>query len=221
MSDESFIPSVERYYSAKLREYGATARGVDWTGEDSQQLRFDRLLELIGDDHGAFSINDYGCGYGALVDALARRYSGFRYAGYDISPAMVAEATARYAGEERAAFTSNRDELLRADFTVASGIFNVKLETEPEVWFAYVLDTIATMVRLSERAIAFNALTSHADAEYKRPDLFYADPAELLDHCLRTHSRDILLRHDYGLYEFTVILRLDRRPPSRGERGSN
>jgi SAM-dependent methyltransferase len=202
-----------RYYAAKLREHGPTPRGVDWNDERSQRIRFELLLELLAGSVEPFSLNDYGCGYGALLDSLAERQSRFAYAGYDVSPEMIAEAQQRYAGEDRARFTSDRAELGQADFTVASGLFNVKQDAPEETWLDYVLDTIDELVRLSSRGVAFNALTAHADPERRRTDLFYADPAAMLDHCLRRYSRDVALRHDYGLYEFTVIVHLDRRPP--------
>jgi methyltransferase family protein len=218
VSEASIIAGAERYYTAKLREHGATPRGVDWNDERTQQVRFDLLLDLVGDADEPLSLNDYGCGYGALLDSLVSRYADFRYVGYDISDAMVAEARTRYADEHRARFTSDSAELDRADFTLASGVFNVKLDTEEDAWCTYVLETIGELARLSSRGIAFNALTSHADPERRRRDLFYADPAAVLDHCLRTLSRDVTLRHDYELYEFTVLVRLDARPPvERGQ----
>jgi SAM-dependent methyltransferase len=205
-----------RYYEAKLREHGPTPRGVDWNDERSQRIRFERLLEVLSGASEPFSLNDYGCGYGALLDSLAERHSSFAYTGYDVSAEMVAEAQRRYAGERRARFTSDRAEVDRAQFTLASGVFNVKQEVPDDVWSAYVLATLDDLARLSSRGLAFNALTAHADPERRRPDLFYADPAAMVDHCLRTYSRDVILRHDYELYEFTVIVYLDRRPPVAG-----
>ena len=57
---------VERYYTGTLREHGATPRGVDWGDGASQELRFRELRRLHGGED-RFSINDYGCGYRALV----------------------------------------------------------------------------------------------------------------------------------------------------------
>jgi SAM-dependent methyltransferase len=207
------IESVERYYAEKLEQHGPTPPGVDWNGDRSQTLRFEQLLEIVG-EAGDFSINDYGCGYGALVDHLVRRGRDFRYTGYDISRAMVAEARRRYADEERARFVSGLPEVGPADFTIASGVFNVKLDTPEEDWRRYVLEMIGEIAGLSNRGMAFNALTSHTDPGRRRPDLYYCDPAELLDHCLRTYSRDVYLAHDYELYEFTVAVRLDGRTPA-------
>jgi len=207
------IGVVADYYTAKVTEHGATPAGVDWNGEHSQAVRFDQLLAVLGEAPEPFSIIDYGCGYGALLEPLAQRYEHFEYRGFDVSEAMVAEARARYGGEPRARFFSNATELEPAEFTVASGIFNVRLDLDETQWQRYILETIDTMAGLSRRGIAFNALTAHSDPDRMREHLHYADPARLLDHCLRTHSRDVALRHDYELYEFTVTARLDRRPP--------
>jgi SAM-dependent methyltransferase len=209
----SAIEGVVRYYSQKLEEHGPTPAGVDWNSDRSQTIRFEQLLRIL-DGRDEFSINDYGCGYGALVDHLVRDGRTFRYAGYDASTAMVAAARRRSAGEPRASFTDDLAELRPADFTLASGVFNVKLETPADEWRRYVLEMIDEIARLSLVGIAFNALTSHTDPGHRRSDLYYADPAELLDHCLRSYSRDVVLLHDYELYEFTILVRLDGRPPA-------
>jgi Methyltransferase domain len=210
---EGLAEQAGRYYAAKLREHGPTPRGVDWNDERTQRIRFERLLELVEREAEAFSVNDYGCGYGALVDSLDGAQADFTYTGYDVSEEMVAEARKRYADEARARFTSDAAELEQADFTVASGVFNVKQEVPADMWSSYVLETIDHLAHVSSRGIAFNALTAHADPERRRSDLFYADPAAMVDYCLRTHSRDVVLRHDYELYEFTLLVYLDRRPP--------
>jgi SAM-dependent methyltransferase len=210
---ERLAEQAGHYYAEKLREHGPTPRGVDWNDERTQRIRFERLLDLVAGVDGPFSLNDYGCGYGALVDSLAELHAGFAYTGYDVAGDMIHEARKRYADEPRARFTSDRAQVERADFTVASGVFNVKQDAPEDVWSAYVLQTIDELARLSSRGFAFNALTAHADPERRRADLFYADPAAMVDHCLRTYARDVVLRHDYELYEFTLLVYLDRRPP--------
>jgi SAM-dependent methyltransferase len=210
------IAEVEQYYSRKLDRHGPTPRGVDWNDDDSQELRFERLLELVGDAE-EFSLNDYGCGYGALLEHLVREGRAVRYAGFDISPAMIATARQRHEEAPHATFTTEIAELRPADFTVASGVFNVKLDTPEDEWGRYVLEMIDQMAGLSVAGMALNALTSHTDPGRRRPDLYYADPAALLDRCLRSYSRDVALRHDYALYEFTILVRLDGRPPAGRE----
>jgi hypothetical protein len=40
-----------------------------------------------------------------------------------------------------------------------------------------------------------------------RADLYYADPAQVFDYCKRRFSPNVALLHDYGLYEFTILVR--------------
>jgi SAM-dependent methyltransferase len=199
---------VERYYSGKFAEHGATARGVDWNSVESQELRFAQLLKVCDRPHERFSVIDYGCGYGALVPYLEGRGYDFVYRGHDLSSAMLQFARASHADPPRIDFVDDPSALERADYTVASGIFNVKLGTPDADWTRHVLDTLDAMAALSARGFAFNALTRYSDPELMRDDLYYADPAYLFDLCKTRYSRNVALLHDYGLYEFTMIVRL-------------
>jgi SAM-dependent methyltransferase len=191
------------YYGAKLREHGPTARGVDWNSSQSQVLRFDRLLEVVDRRDG--TLLDYGCGYGALADHLVARGDAIEYCGYDVAAEMIEAARERRPGTE---FTSERASLVPADFAVASGVFNVKQAATSERWLAYVLETIDELARLGRRGFAFNLLTAYSDDDRKRPDLFYGDPLFFFDHCARRFARlGTALLQDYGLFEFTVIVR--------------
>jgi SAM-dependent methyltransferase len=178
---------------------------VDWNSLESQELRFEELLRVVDREPAGFSLNDFGCGYGALLGYARARGLDVDYRGFDLSDAMLEHARVEYPG---VSFVCAADELERADYTVASGIFNVKLKTPDESWREYVLDTLRTIARLSAKGFAFNMLTSYSDADKMRDDLYYGDPRFFFDHCKREYARNVALLHDYGLYEFTVIVRL-------------
>ena len=208
MPPERLLQGVERYYTGKFVEHGASARGVDWNSPESQALRFRQLLRLHDGSPEPFTVVDYGCGYGALVPYLAAQGYDFTYRGFDLSAEMLAHARSTYADPPRVDFVGSLEALVPADYTVASGIFNVKLDVDDEAWRDYVLETIGTLAGLSTHGFAFNVLTSYSDADRMRPDLYYADPAFLFDLCKRRYSRNVALLHDYDLYEFTVLVRL-------------
>lgn len=209
----SILGRVDRYYTSALERHGPTARGADWNSAESQALRFDMLLRLLPEPGPAAapapSFNDYGCGYGALLDHLRRAGQDGAYCGFDVSAGMVAAARTLHGDREGAAFTGDEAGLLPADYTLASGTFNVKQDVDEATWRAYVLDTLERMRAVSRRGFAFNCLTAHADPERRRADLFYADPVELFEHCRRAFSRRVALLHDYPLFEFTVLVRVD------------
>jgi len=207
MSDDSrLLSEVAGYYSAKLAEHGASPRGVDWNGEESQVLRFRQLARVIATE-GEFTLNDVGCGYGALYDFLAPAHPRMRYVGCDVSADMVAAAKAAHCGASRASFVEGAQPPAPGDYSVASGIFNVRLERTDAEWREYMQATLDTLDRISTRGFAFNCLTSYSDADRMRDYLFYADPCEWFDRCKRRYAKDVALLHDYGLYEFTILVR--------------
>lgn len=199
------LDDVARYYAAKLAAHGPTPQGVDWNSAASQELRFTQLLSIC-DDRSA-SILDYGCGYGALAARL--RHDGYvgDYMGFDLSLDMVDVARATHRALRRCRFTSDSMELVPAAYTLASGIFNVRLNFTTDQWEGHVLRTLEEMARLSKRGFAFNMLTRYADADRMRPTLYYADPGAWLTYCLDRFSRHAVLMHDSELYEFTILVR--------------
>lgn len=205
-SATDLLSAVADYYSAKLAQHGATARGVDWNGEESQTKRFEQLCRIIGRPD-RFSANDLGCGYGALYDYLAARHKDFSYSGFDISESMVRTAEERHCGRARARFTRASAPDQVADYGMASGIFNVRLDRSDAEWRAYLEATLDMLDRTSRLGFAFNCLTAYSDADRMRDYLYYADPGAAFDHCMRRYGRSVALLHDYGLYEFTILVR--------------
>ena len=206
MSLNHMLRSVEDYYAAKLRKHGPTPLGVDWNSAESQILRFEQLLRVC-DVSASFSIIDYGCGYGALVDYLAGKGLEFFYTGYDISADMINKAREIHRECQNCNFISDISNLSMADYTVASGIFNVKLQASDEEWHTYMLNTVERLATLSTKGFAFNALTSYSDPNKRRPDLYYADTLFWFDYCKKHFSRFVALLHDYPLYEFTILVK--------------
>jgi len=98
-------------------------------------------------------------------------------------------------------------DLDQADYSVASGIFNVKNNTDANDWQQYILATITTMSLYSRKGFAFNALTSYSDADKMKSDLYYSDPLFLFDYCKKKFSKEVALLHDYGIYDFTILVR--------------
>ncbi len=120
---------------------------------------------------------------------------------------MIGAARARHAGSTWCSFVADRARLPPAEYTVASGIFNVKLDHPVDTWREYVLQTLETLDSLSIRGFAFNMLSTYSDPDKRRTDLFYEDPLQMFDVCKRRFSPQVSLLHDYPLYEFTIVVR--------------
>lgn len=202
------LTEIASYYSGKLAEYGTTPQGVDWNAEAGQILRFEQLTKVIT-TLDTFSLNDVGCGYGALFDYLQTKYQQFSYTGCDISPAMIDAAQKRNSLRPGVRYVVATKPPEIADYGIASGIFNVRLGRNDAEWQAYIHRTLDVLNSTSQCGFAFNLLSSYADPEKKREYLYYADPCALFDYCKQRYSRHVTLLHDYGLYEFTILLRKD------------
>ncbi|NOV30124.1 methyltransferase domain-containing protein [Methylomonas sp. BW4-1] len=208
MTAEKLIKDIGNYYGRKIVEHGVSPKGVDWNGEASQVLRFSQLCKLL--DAGAcdeFSITDYGCGYAALADYLAARFEKFEYLGYDVSAEMIDAARIEHCDQSNVRFNVGSQILEVTDYCLASGVFNVKLEYSDDTWIDYIHTTLDAMSQYASRGFAFNCLTAYSDADKMRDYLYYADPCALFDLCKRRYSRNVALLHDYGLYEFTILVR--------------
>ena len=197
------------YYSARAADSSNSVR-VGWKSDGAQEKRFAALARALpADKCKRFSINDFGCGLGDFAIYLRKSgYVDFRYTGLDVSEQMIDGARQLHQLEREWQFAVSADGAMpRADYTVASGIFNLRFSIDEHEWLDYVLSTIAAMNAATEVAFAFNALTKYSDAAFMKRELYYADPGRLFDHCKRNVSRHVALLHDYGEYDFTIIVR--------------
>ena len=202
------LENINHYYTDKIKMHGATPKGVDWNGEDSQFVRFEQLSKIINKD--IFSINDIGCGYGKYFEFLQNRFSNFNYYGFDLSQEMINNAKSLYSNMGGGFMqVDNLKNIEKADYSVASGIFSVKMEHNESEWLSYILSTLEQMNEKSIRGFSFNMLTKYSDKEYMKDNLYYADPLFIFDYCKRNFSKQVALLHDYGLYEFTILVKKD------------
>src|SRR5438093_13447159 len=94
---------VAQYYTRKVEDHGPSAQGVDWSSAESQILRFEQLLKIC-DRSRPFSLLDYGCGYGALLDYMDEIGIGDGYRGFDIATTMIRHANFSHPRHERRTF---------------------------------------------------------------------------------------------------------------------
>jgi SAM-dependent methyltransferase len=199
---------IAGYYSAKLRRHGATPRGVDWPSAKGQALRFEQLLRIC--DFGAsFSLDDVGCGWGALPGYLRRRHpqADVDYLGIDLSAEMVEKATRRHRGVPSVAFVQGDASPRRADYAVASGIFNVRGEASTRLWQRFVAECLSRMSASSRRGFAVNFLAPLPKGDLAVPELYRPRPQSWARFCETELGCRVELADGYGLREFTLLAR--------------
>jgi len=205
---ERIKETSRKHYEEALARHGDSPQGVDWSGKASQELRF-QILSEIADLNGR-SVHEVGCGLGHFVDFLDANAIWCAYVGSDISAKMIERARQRlpqiqlYVADILDDDANTPPDWLRADYVMASGIFNVMLDNDRGVWHDFVEAMVTRMLDLADKGIAFNLLTSYVDCE--NPDLFYLPPGDMLDFCIHDMGHHVVIRHDYPLWEYTVYV---------------
>lgn len=205
----SFFKEIDAYYSGMIEKYGDSPCGVNWNSLQGQTKRFEQLCKVIHPTSKEFSINDLGCGYGALLDHLNKNKYSFSYVGIDISENMIKKATQRYIKSNHARFIRSSEPDQFSDYGIASGIFNVRLKKTDHEWTSYFNTSLDILNQTSRLGFSFNCLSSFSDKDKQLDHLYYADPCTFFNLCKQQYSQNVSLLHDYGLYEFTIIVRKD------------
>jgi SAM-dependent methyltransferase len=206
--------NVEAYYSARIAKYGATPLGVDWSCQATQSFRFVHLLKIC-DFSAPFSLNDVGCGYGALATFLAARYpeSEIDYLGLDLSRTMILRARRRHsrAGHR---FVVGAASPRIADYSVASGIMNVNCGFSRLIWEGYVATTLSEMRRTSRRGFSVNfvadATHTATSAAASAEGLYRTNPEPWIRYCERELGCRVETIDGYGMKEFTLLVRCNQ-----------
>jgi SAM-dependent methyltransferase len=199
---------VRTYYSGTLKRHGVTPRGVDWQCTATQNLRFVHLLK-IGNFNQACSLNDFGCGYGALLAYLTERHpgTGISYHGIDVSPPMIEAACALWRHNTRATFTVGSACGQLADYTLASGVFNVRLGCPIDEWEAYVASILIDLRKHSRRGFSVNFVLPARDRSAES-GLYCSPPEPWIAFCASKLGCAVELVSDYGLREFTLLAKI-------------
>ena len=194
---------VEAYYGARVAKYGATPRGVDWSCQATQSLRFVQLLRIC-DFAGPFALNDVGCGYGALCAFLDLRYPDSRvdYLGVDLSRAMVSRARRRFRRAGRR-FAVGKASPRLADYSVASGVMNVNVGYSRAVWEDFIAAMLQDMRRTSRLGFSVNFMSDVVAApeapDYLPATLYRTSPERWIPYCEDALGCSVETLDNYGM----------------------
>lgn len=205
MTDPAYAPLVE-HYERCLATHGDSHRGVDWPDAKDAATRYRVMLELAPEGEPA-SLVDLGCGLGHLFDHLvAEGRTELRYRGLDVSSAFVDAARRRLpeVAFDRVDVLDPNAQWDDADYVVMNGVFTEKRELTYEAMFGFLSTMLESVWPKTRRGLAFNVMSKNVD--WERDDLFHVSMDELTAFLSRRLSRNIVIRHDYRLYEYTAYV---------------
>ncbi|AYA37125.1 class I SAM-dependent methyltransferase [Hymenobacter oligotrophus] len=194
-----------------LTAHGDNHKGVGWPNYDDAQLRYQVMLDglLAAVPAGQHvRLLDFGCGPAHFCEFLQQgQYaSRIEYTGLDLSERYLALARQKFPATTflQLDVLQESDALPTFDYIVLNGIFTQKCSNSFEEMWAYCQDMLRALWPKATRGVAFNVMTKQVD--WERDDLFHV-PMDLLATFLKKEiTRNFVLRHDYGLYEYTTYL---------------
>lgn len=207
MTIEKELGRVEALYSGNIEKKGMNSQAVGWNTYECQKLRFDKLSAIALQDNAPFSVNDYGCGFGAHLLYLLEKYKDVsKYNGYDISEQMLSAANSKLSNVKNVDVNLINSSSLttHSDYSFVSGTFNVRFDASKIEWQCFIETKLKEINHYTQKAFSFNLLTSYVDWEEQH--LFYGDPCYWFDFCKKNFSKKVSLFHDYDLWEWTILV---------------
>lgn len=199
---------IVRHYEACLQQHGDSHLGVDWPNKKDTFLRYKVMLDVIRETKETpVSLLDFGCGTSHLYEYMQRGiYPKVEYIGLDISPEYVKVAKAKYPHIAYHCLDILADEeaMPEVDYVVMNGVFTEKRGLTFEEMWTYCQQMLMTIFPYVRHGMAFNVMSRHVD--WERDDLFHLSIDLLATFLKEKLSRHWVLRHEYGLYEYTVYV---------------
>jgi SAM-dependent methyltransferase len=192
-----------------LDRYGDSCLGVGWTGSEADAEKVYRtMLEVIKEDRAEpVTLLDFGCGASHLKEYLTQAgLTHIRYSGLDLSEKFLEVSRRKFPSTTYYHLDIlDRDKALpRFDYIVMAGVFTFKDGLSFDEMFSYFRAVVTRVFAKANRGIAFNVMSKHVD--WERDDLFHLPVEPLTTFVAKALSREFVVRHDYGLYQYTTYV---------------
>jgi len=199
---------IVAHYEGCLSRHGDNHRGVDWPRAEDAERRYQVMLNLIPPAAPRpVRLLDFGCGAGHLLEFIRRRnVPGIEYHGLDLSARFLSICRSKF---PNIAFTcadvlEHGVDLPDFDYIVLNGVLTEKLSISHQEMWDYARALLRRIWPHARRGLAFNVMSKQVD--WERSDLFHLSCDESIAFLTNELSRHCVLRHDYGLFEYTAYV---------------
>lgn len=209
---EPILVSISEYYRKTVSKYGASAKGLDWSGNEGHQFRIALALDQISLEKGD-SILDFGCGYGSLLGSvLDRKLELGKYVGFDIVPEMLVHAESIWGASDSVQWV-NRIPSEHLDYSFAIGTFHVRPPGREEDFLNEIRASVSHMSKYSRKGWVISFLDNPSSERFHKNHLQYFS-AESLDFFLQPLAQGFSLRiiKSPRVYELLAVATKEQGP---------
>lgn len=199
MAPQPNYKDIVARYEKCFSKHGDSHLGIDWPNQKDAEIRYDVMLK----DTSGQSILDFGCGPARMLDYIYSKEMNVIYRGLDINPESISCAKQKYPDVEFVCCDPVESDFVGAQHVIMNGVFTIK-ETMPfEDMKEYTFDLISKAWNVCSKRLSVNFMSPFVD--WCRPYLFHLPVDTCLDFATKL-SRNCTIRHDYGLYEYTLYI---------------
>lgn len=194
------MPKIDNsfFYQSAISKHGISPRGVHWINQENQYLRFEILVSFLKDIKSS-TIVDAGCGFGDLYLYLNKVVKlPKKYIGIDVESKMV-QIAKRRTNQDIFQKDIITDELISADYYIASGSLNILTNDE---CFKFIRQAYL----YCNKGFVFNLL--HTNSITNRDIYNGFEPFEIVDYC-KNFSNNVLIKDGYIDGDFTIFMQKD------------
>jgi SAM-dependent methyltransferase len=198
---------IVSHYEACLEQYGDTHLGVDWPRKEDVIKRYRIMLEVVRENEGNISVLDFGCGAAHLYDyIIEQEIEKINYSGLDISEKFITLCKKKHPDVAFycADILSNEAAVPQSDYIILNGVFTEKRSIGYKEMLVYLQKMLKMIFPLARKGVAFNVMSKQVD--WEREELFHLPLDEMADFVTQHLTRHLVVRNDYGLFEYTVYL---------------
>jgi cyclopropane fatty-acyl-phospholipid synthase-like methyltransferase len=195
---------LAEHYNECFKNHGDNHLGVDWPKYEDTLTRYKVMYELIKDDTDS-TILDFGCGLGHFNKWLLDNDKVLKYSGLDINESFYNYCSNKY--QNNTFYLKDiliDDNIPNFDYIVCNGTFTEKKDLTQSNMTNFMFSVLKKLWNKTNKGISFNVMSKNV--EWERDDLYHMSMDEITKFLTENLSRNILIRHDYKLYEYTVYV---------------
>lgn len=200
--------NIVRHYESCLKKYGDTHLGVDWPRSEEVETRYKVMLEVIKDNKSKkIKLLDFGCGTSGLYEYIKKNKLNYiNYSGLDLSEKFIKVSKAKFPNKKYYCLDVLTDDkkLPGFDYIVINGVFTQKRNLSFKEMLSFFKKMITKIFPKAKKGIAFNIMSKQVD--WQKRGSFHLSFDLLAEFLSEKISRNFVIRHDYGLYEYTTYV---------------
>ena len=179
------------FYKKAHEKHNTSAKALHWNSKESQEKRFEVLINFIKDDLKNSSLIDAGCGYGHLLDYLKKSNTMPKdYLGIDCEEFMINIAKDNHKNFKFEIIDIVDDNLPLSDYYFCSGAMNILPQRD-------VLVFIEKCFHSSQKAFIFNFITN---------SIFDVSKKDIITLCKKL-SNNVQIKENYIENDFSICLK--------------